>query len=342
MDRPILINARAAVRPELGGVERWAREMVARLPEIAPGRYEVVRPPPALVHRAGHAWEQTALPALAAARRARLVFSPANLAPLAWPRNVVLIHDAAALRHPEYYAPAYVAWQRAVLPRIARRAVHLITVSEFSRAEIVELLGVAPDRISVIAGGVDERFTPAADAAAARRALGLERPYVLTVASRIARKNLSALELAASRLAAAGVDLVAAGGGRPQLRAEGAVGGVRALGHVPDELLPGLYAGARAFVLPSRYEGFGLTCLEAMASGVPVVAADRAALPEVCGPAALLVDPDDQAAVAGALERTVFDEEIRGPLVEAGRARAAELTWRRAAREVDEVLTCRW
>jgi glycosyltransferase involved in cell wall biosynthesis len=338
VDRPILLNARAAARPELGGVERWAREMVARLPALEPGRYEVVRPPATLVHRAGHAWEQLALPALAAASRASLVFSPANLAPLAWPRNVVLIHDAAALRHPEYYARPYVAWQRAVLPRIARRAVHLITVSEFSRAEIVELLGVGAERITVIAGGVDERFNPAADPEPARRALELDRPYVLTVASRTARKNLAALEPAAAQLRAMGIELVAAGGGRPQLRDEGAIGGVRALGLVPDDLLPGLYAGARAFVLPSRYEGFGLTCLEAMASGVPVVAADRAALPEVCGPAAVLVDPDDPAAVAAGLERAVTEEPLRSRLITAGAQRAGELTWARAARAVDQVL----
>jgi glycosyltransferase involved in cell wall biosynthesis len=286
----------------------------------------------------GHAWEQVALPALAAARRAPLVFSPANLAPVAWPRNVVVIHDAAALRHPEYYARPYVAWQRAVLPRIARRAVHLITVSEFSRTEIVELLRVEPEQITVIPGGVDERFTPGADPAPARAALNLDRPYVLTVASRIARKNLAALEPAAGRLRALGIELVAAGGGRPQLRAEGAVGGVRALGHVPDELLPGLYAGARAFVLPSRYEGFGLTCLEAMASGVPVVAADRAALPEVCGPAAILVNPDDADAVTAGLERATTDEASRARLTSAGSERAARLTWDRAARSVDEVL----
>jgi glycosyltransferase involved in cell wall biosynthesis len=338
VDRPILLNARAAARPELGGVERWAREMVARLPVLAPGRYEVARPPARLVHRAGHAWEQLALPARAAARRASLVFSPANLAPLAWPRNVVLIHDAAALRHPEYYARPYVAWQRAVLPGIARRAVHLITVSEFSRTEIVELLGVPPEQITVIAGGVDERFSPTTDPEPARAALELDRPYVLTVASRIARKNLAALEPAAARLRALGIDLVAAGGGRPQLRDEGAVSGVRALGLVPDELLPGLYAGARAFVLPSRYEGFGLTCLEAMASGVPVVAADRAALPEVCGPAAVLVDPDDPAAVAAGLERAVTEEQLRERLVAAGTDRATKLTWARAAAAVDQVL----
>jgi len=140
---------------------------------------------------------------------------------------------------------------------------------------VVELLGASPDRV-VIGGGVDERFGPDREAAGrAARALGLERPYVLTVGSLIARKNLGALARAAGALAGRGMDLVAAGGGRPQLRAEQGRDGIRTLGHVDDAQLPGLYAGARAFVLASRHEGFGLTCVEAMASEVPVVVRGR-------------------------------------------------------------------
>lgn len=338
MARPIVLNARAAARPELGGVERWARELAQRLPHLRPGGYAVARPSPALAHRAGHAWEQLALPALAARRRAALIFSPANLAPLAWPRNVVLVHDLAGLRHPEWYATSYVAWQRALVPRVIRRAQHVVTVSEFSRAELEEMLGLERDRVSVVAGGVDARFDPDADPGPARRAHDLHRPYVLCVASRVARKNLAALAPAARRLGEVGVDLVVAGGGRPQLRAEPPVPGVRALGLVDDAHLPGLYAGARAFVLPSRYEGFGLTCLEAMAAGVPVVAAAAGALPETCAGAAVLVDPDDRDGLADALCATVLDPGAAAGRVAAGRRRAAELTWERAARRVDTLL----
>ena len=332
----VLIDARAAARPELGGVERWARELSRRLPEIDPDGYEVVRPPARLVHRAGHAWEQVVLPARAARSRTPLLLCPANLAPLAFGRNVVVIHDAAALREPAWYSRLYVAWQRALLPALARRALHLVTVSEFSRAELVELLGADPARIAVIPGGVDERFTPQADSGGAAAALGLEGPYVLTVASRTARKNLAALAVTAQRLAAVGVELVAAGGGRPQLRAEPDDLGVRHLGHVPDEHLPGLYAGARAFVLPSRYEGFGLTVLEAMAAGTPVVASDRTALPETVGDAGLLVDPDDPHALADAVQRAIGAEHDR--LAAGGPIRASGFSWQSTARQVDALV----
>ncbi len=312
--------------------------MAARLPELRPGAYAVARPPAALAHRTGHLWEQAALPALAAARRAPLLYSPANLAPVAWPRNALLLHDVAGLRHPEWYSRGYATWQRRVIPAVARRARAVITVSEFSRTEIAETLGLDPDAIHVIPGGVGAQFSPECDPGPAARALGLERPYVLTLATSNPRKNRSALAAAARALAADGVDLVAAGGARSYMRPDPSAPEVHELGYVPEQLLPGLYAGARAFVLVSLHEGFGLPCLEAMAAGVPVVAANRAALPETCAGAALMVDPDDGRAVARAILAAVGDESRREHLRAAGLRRAAELTWDRAARATDALL----
>ena len=333
---PIAIDARAAARPELGGVERWARELSARLPALRPGAYAVLRPRPRLVHRAGHAWEQLVLPARAARLRAPLLLCPANLAPVASSRTVLVLHDAAALRHPRWYAKAYATWQRRLLPVLAARARRIVTVSEFSRSELVELLAVDPARISVVPGGVDARFTPQADAAAARRALWLERPYVLCVASHTARKNLAALAPAARALAAGGAELVVAGGHRPQFAAEQGLEPLRLLGHVDDALLPGLYAGAEAFVLPSLYEGFGLPVLEAMAAGTPVVATRAGALPETCGTAAVLVD--DAGEMQEALPALLSDAARRERLREAGRERAKAFTWERTAGEIDALL----
>jgi glycosyltransferase involved in cell wall biosynthesis len=322
------------MRAEIGGVERLAREMAVRLPALRPDRYQVIAPPRSLAHRAGHVWEQATLPVLAAG--CALVYSPANLAPLASRRNVIVIHDAAAFRHPEAYSPTYVAYQRRLLPALARRARLLITVSEFSRRELIDALGVPPERIRVIPPGVDERFFDPSDPEPVTRRHGLTRPYALAVGTLSERKNPALLSHLAARLQQHGIDLVLAGSDRSYLR--GGEVGVRRLGCVPDEDLPRLYAGARALAMPSIYEGFGLPCLEAMAAGLPVVAADRAALSETVSDAGLLVDPADRDGFTAAVLSACGDEPLRGRLADAGHRRAAGFPWSLAVARTDAAL----
>lgn len=332
----VIVNARVAGRRQLSGVERWAVELVQRLPVLRPRRYAVARPPRGLAYQTGQAWEQVALPALARRAGAPLVLNPANLAPLAWPGNVVVVHDAVALTHPEWFSAPYAAWHRRVLPAVVRRARRVITVSAFSRDEIAASTG--REDIAVVPGGVDERFAPAVDPGPARRALGLSRPYALTVAGEGARKNLAALGAGARALAAHGIDLVAAGSRRAHHGRAADVPGLRHLGYVDDRLLPALYAGASAFVLPSLHEGFGLPCLEAMAAGVPVVASDRGALPETCGEAALLVEPRRPDLIAEALLAACLEAATAQRLRAAGLERAARFGWQRTAEAVDAVV----
>ena len=322
MSAPVAINGRAAVRREIGGVERVARELVLRLPQLRPERYRVLSPRPRLTHRAGHAWEQAVLPA--AARGSRLILSLANLAPLASDRNVVYVHDAAPLREPAWFGRAYGAWHRLALRHIAARARLLLVPSDFVRTELGELLAVDAGRVAVVPPGVDARFRPGA-------ALARPRPYVLAVGTAGARKNLSLLAGMAPGLAREGLDVVLAGSTRGYLK--GGATGLVGLGYVPEVDLPALYAGAAVLAMPSLYEGFGLPCLEAMASGTPVVASTAGALPEACGGAALLVDPRDPDAFGTALLAAAGPERAR--LRAAGLERARRLTWGRTAELAD-------
>jgi glycosyltransferase involved in cell wall biosynthesis len=331
----VLVNARAAARSELSGVERWAVELCTRLPALRPGAYAIARPPRTLAYRAGQAWEQLALPLRARAVGARIVLNPANLAPLAWPGNVVVMHDAVALTHPEWFSTAYATWHGRLVPAIARRARRLVTVSSFSRDELAEATGVVAE---VVPGGVDERFAPDADAVATRRALGLERPYVVCVGGDSPRKNYAALGEVARALAPRGVEMVTAGTWRAHHGPRSSLEAVRALGYVDEALLPGLFRGAEAFVLPSRHEGFGLTCLEAMACGTPVVATAVGALPETVGEAGVLVDPGSDGALADAVEALLDDPGRCERLAAAGRERAARFSWARTAHEMDALL----
>ena len=177
----------------------------------------------------------------------------------------------------------------------------MIAPSEHVRSELAELFGLPTERVVAIAPGVDPSFAAAGDPAPLLRRLGLERPYVLAVGTDSPRKNLGLLDAIAPKLEADGLAVVIAGSSRAVHahdlgRRRGAPPRLRA---GPD--LPELYTGAAAFAMPSLYEGFGLPCVEAMAAGTPVVAADRGALPEACGGAALLADPADPDAFAAAL-----------------------------------------
>ena len=244
---------------------------------------------------------------------------------------VLTVHDVFPLTEPNHArSPLAAAYYRMALPWAVRHAAAVVAVSDYTADQVETVLGRRPD--AVIAHGVDH---------AAWRCAGDEsappRPYLLYVGTAKRHKNLATLlhaHAGARDDRGHGLpELVLAGPTRAELHASGVtVGpGVTVLGRVADGRLPALYAGAAAVAVPSRYEGFGLTALEAMAFGAPVVAADSPGLRDTVGDAAALVPPDAPAAWADALARTTADPALRAALIERGRQRAARYRWDDAA-----------
>ncbi len=296
-------------------------------------------------------WDRVTLPRMVRRDRLDVFLSPYFKAPgIRSCPIAVTVHDLMALRLPQSLSGrgrTSVEAFRAYAAHSARRAAVVLTVSEHSRRDIAELLDVPESKTCVVGNCVDARFRPTDDPEPSRRAkefCGINGDYLLYVGNFRPHKNIDGLLDAYAGLDAGLRDrysLVLAGREDPwtaeaRRRADqlGLDDRVRFPGHVPDEYLPGLYAGAHAFVTLSRWEGFGLPPLEAMACGVPVVASDRAALPEVTGEAALRVDPEDQAGVTGAIARALTDPDTRRELSEKGRQRAAEFSPNRFAEKV--------
>jgi glycosyltransferase involved in cell wall biosynthesis len=260
-------------------------------------------------------WYPLALPRRA--RSADVLHCPSFRGPVR-PRVplVVTVHDLGVLRRPAVFNRWTRAYSRTVVPRVVRAAARVIAVSEFTKHEVVELLGVPEDRVLVVPNGVGEPFV--ADGA---RAKG---EYVLAVGTVEPRKNLPRL---AEATRAAGVELRIAGArGWGDVRVNG--DGVRFLGFVPDDELASLYRGALCVAYPSLYEGFGIPVLEALACGAAVVTSEGTAMAEVANGAAVLVDPTDADAIASGITEAISRRAELGPL---GPPRAAAFSWRSAA-----------
>lgn len=330
------------LQPVPGGIGRYVERLLAHLPaagvDVVP--FSAGRPDPC---PPGHVdlgwprgrwryetWHRVRRP------RLRLDVDVVHATSLAVPPPgdlpmVATVHDVAFLERPDYHTRRGHRFHLRGFELARRDAAVLVTPSAFVAGEVARR-GVAPERIVMAHHGVDE--PPAVgvgdvDDALAR--LGVREPFLLHVGTAEERKGtdtlLRAFALARARHPDLELVLVSPGGwGRLE-----PVPGARALGGVDDADLDALYRRAGALVYPSRHEGFGMPVLEAMARGCPVVTSTATAIPEVAGDAALLVDPEDPGALAEAVGKVLDDAERRAHLIEAGRRRAAEFSWRTSA-----------
>lgn len=261
-------------------------------------------------------------------------------------KSIVTIHDLSFLRLPHCFERALLEYLTSNVPRAVQRADWVLADSENTRQDVIELLGVAEERVTVLYPGVEPRFRSIDDAqllSSIQEKYVLPPRFILSLGTIQPRKNYAGLIRAFARLSMDDLSLVIVGGRGwlyedifSQVQALGLEGRVFFPGFVDDADLPAVYNLAEAFALPSLYEGFGIPPLEAMACGTPVVVADNSSLPEVVGDAGLLVDVHDTESLAEALACLVQDTALRQTLVERGLVRARRFTWPGAARTLLE------
>lgn len=312
------------------GIGRFARELRIRLsPRSTLSGFPLLHPLEGL-WLSWKVWRE----------RPDVYFSPGFNPPLFSAVPLVFtVHDLIHLG--ETPGLALKAWFRrlyyqGVLRPAARRAKRVLTVSEYSRRQIVEWSGLPAERVVVVGNGVDAAFTPDG----AHHQPGF--PYLLYFWNGKPHKNAVRLLQAFSELGDQRVRLLISSAPDDELRHQALRLGVNDrvvfAGGIPEAELPAYYRGAQALVFPSVHEGFGLPALEAMACGTPVVTSNVTSLPEVVGEAAVLVDPYDPASIARGLEQVLNDQTLRARLRMTGLERARQFSWDATAARVQEVL----
>jgi glycosyltransferase involved in cell wall biosynthesis len=351
--RRLYVNGRFLGQPHTG-VQRYAMEILRQWDQMLEEREIdgahndiVVWTPPGdggqqpfhnirvlpVGHLHGNLWEQIDLPRFTSGQR---LFNPCNSAP--WIKRdgqTVTIHDASVFAFPEAYSWQFRLKHQVLYRRLAETARRIITVSEFSKGELMRWCNIPADRIRVIYSGCEHILAQPADPSILDRFHLAGHRFVLAVGSNSAHKNLAAVLQLPNLLDDKNIHLVIAGGTYARVFQQvhyETSSNVHWLGFVSDPQLRALYEHAAVFVYPSLYEGFGFPALEAMACGCPVVLSGASSLPELGGGAAVYCDPDDARTLASGVLQILGDAKLRTRLVESGRERAREFNWRKSAR----------
>ncbi len=337
MTNNIAINGRCLTR-RITGVERYAHEISQHF--SLPAR--ILQPDQPLGQITGHLWEQFILPMQT--HKHDVLWSPANAGPWVVSNQIVTIHDASVFDHPEWFRPSFAAWTRISWKILAKRVQAIITVSEFSSKRLQHYLKIPNHKFHIIPNGVGKPFEPQSKQSVevVQKKYNLNKPYFLFVGTLEPRKNLTKL-LDAFQQSNSSSHLLVIAGGKGKVFAESTnrVGNSNRtffLGYVPDSDLPTLYSGASAALTISLYEGSGLTALEAMACGAPVIASNTTSFPEVTEEAALLINPSRTEDIASAITKLIENPNLANTLRERGLKRAAQFTWDESARRTQALL----
>lgn len=343
----IVVNSRFLTQ-RVTGVQRYAAEISRQFKKIS-REIEFISPKnlkdkelakflgaKTLGKLSGHTWEQTVLPLYLRKKGSPLLANLGNTSPLLYKNKIITIHDLSFLRNPEWFPKKFYLYYRFLIPATAKQTLKIITVSDFSKREIMNILNLPSDKIEVIYHGISEKFKK--QDAMDRNYNGLGN-FILGIGFSDPRKNLKRVISAYEKIEARDTKLVLVGAptGKVTIRKIDGQGNfndkVAYYGYVSDEDLAKLYNHAKLLIYPSLYEGFGLPPLEAMACGCPAVVSNLAALPEVCGNAAYYVDPSSTDSIAEGMHKVLNDASLRQSLIQKGLERARLFDWERSAEE---------
>jgi glycosyltransferase involved in cell wall biosynthesis len=354
----IFINARFLTQGTTG-VQRYALELVKEIDrligtgEIDSNTYRFtllapkkVKYEPELKHISlkkagwfgGHLWEQLMLPFFSFGG---LLVNLCNTGPILKTRQIVTLHDASVFVNKAFYSRAFRIWYKVLMTLLGKVSAKVLTVSQFSKQELIRYCKIDRDKIQVTYNGKEHLQSVRSNGSIlAKHDLG-KKPYLLAVSSMNPNKNFKSILQALQNLGDADFDIVIAGGTNPRVFSDGNLslpGNVKYLGYISDEELKALYENATCFIFPSFYEGFGIPPLEAMSFGCPVIVSNTTSLPEVCGDAALYCDPYDPGSIAENIRNIMSNAGLRKQLEEKGLKRAEAFSWRTCAAQTYSIL----
>lgn len=349
--KKIFVNARFLTQ-NITGVQRYAIEISKELKKNYPNIKFVA--PKNIIHGAlaeylevetygrlaGHLWEQIELPIYLRKQGDPLLVNLANLPPLIYKNKICTIHDLSFLRNPQWFSRKYYYYYRFMTPKIAKTCKKIITVSEFSKNEIIKLLNISNEKIINIYNSNSDTF----------KSIPSSKPknnyedYILAVSSANPRKNFKNLILAFNKLQPRKIKLLIVGSDNKVFASTGLNklvnmnSNIIFTGYMSDIELAKLYTGAKLFVYPSLYEGFGIPPLEAMACGCPVVVSNTASLPEVCGEAAYYINPYNVDDIAKGIGIVLNDSKLQQELRQKGFDRVKLFSWEKSAKKIMKLI----
>lgn len=353
----INLNARFLTQ-KLTGTQRFGSEIVKRIYE--PEDYKLIMPDENISSSyenpfanfeikkvgsfSGVLWDQLSLPQYLKKEGNGLLVNFCNTAPLNYSNKIISIMDISPLKHPEWFTKGYSSYYKFLLPKIVKTSKHIFTISEYSKSEIVEYFNLPEEKIEVIHCAISENLTVIEEK---NEQATLEKydlnsvQYVLGVSSLDPRKNFPNLIKSFCRLKQKELRLVLVGSMSSMFKNQKLEENlnddrVRFLGYVNDSELAIIYKNALCFAYPSYYEGFGMPPLEAMYYGCPVLTSNVTSLPEVCGDAALYIDPYNTESITNGLNEIIENHELRKTLVKHSKEQIKKFNWNHSASKVKQ------